>query len=284
MSLIKKAVIPAAGLGTRFLPATKGVAKELFPIVDKPAILYQVEEAISAGVEEIIFIISPKKESIKKMFSREIDFENHLIESGHPEYAELIKNISTLVKFTFVYQNEQKGLGHAVYQTKEAVGNNPFLLLLGDDLVYNWHGDSPSLQLAKAFEKTNKSILGVQAVPYELTYKYGIMDPKNKEGRLMELNGMIEKPKSNPPSNYAVIGRYVLTPDIFTYLENQEPGANGEIQLTDSIKKLDRYYAYDLDATYYDIGSKLGFVKAIIDFSLSRDDIGEEVKNFIKSK
>jgi len=284
MSLVKKAVIPAAGLGTRFLPATKGVAKELFPIVDKPAILYQVEEAISAGAEEIIFIISPKKESIKQMFIRDESFENHLIESGHPEYAEIIKKIASLAKFTFVYQNEQKGLGHAVYQAKDAVGNNPFLLLLGDDLVYNWKGDSPSLQLAKAFEKTGKSILGVQAVPYELTYKYGIMDPKNKEGRLMELNGMIEKPKSNPPSNYAVIGRYLLTPDIFYYLETQEPGANGEIQITDSIKKLDKYYAYDLDATYYDIGSKLGFVKAIVDFSLARDDIGNDVKNFIKNK
>ena len=284
MGLIKKAIIPAAGLGTRFLPATKAVAKELFPIVDKPAILYLVEEAISAGVEEIIFIISPKKESVKKMFTRDPDFEKHLIDSGHPDYAKIIEDISKLAKFTFVYQNEQKGLGHAVYQAKDAVENNPFLLLLGDDLVYNWNGDSPSLQLAKAFEKTNKSILGVQEVPLELTYKYGIMDPKNKNGRLMELNGMIEKPKSNPPSRYAVIGRYVLTPDIFKNLENQEPGANGEIQITDSIKKLDKYYAYDLDATYYDIGSKLGFVKAIIDFSLSRNDIGEDVKKYLKNK
>ena len=284
MIKIKKAVIPAAGLGTRFLPATKGVAKEMFPIIDKPTILYQVEEAISAGVEEIIIIISENKRSIEKLFTRDEEFENHLIATGKPEYAEIIKKIATQAKYTFVIQKEQKGLGHAVLCCKEAVGNNPFLILSGDDLVYNHHGESASIQMAKAFEKTGSSIIGVQQVPWELTYKYGIVNPIKIDGRLIETRTLVEKPKDNPPSNYAIIGRYLLTPDIFDLLEKQTPGAGGEIQITDSIKKLPKLYALELDATYYDIGSKLGFAKAQVSFALENEEIKDEFRQYLLEK
>ena len=284
MIKIKKAVIPAAGLGTRFLPATKGVAKEMFPIIDKPTILYQVEEAISAGAEEVIIIISEAKRSIEKFFSRDEEFEKHLIETGKPEFAEIIKKIATQAKITFVIQKEQKGLGHAILCCKEAVGNEPFLILSGDDLVYNHHGKSASAQMAEAFEKTGCPIVGVQQVPWELTYKYGIVDPIKIDGRLIEMRTLIEKPKDNPPSNYAVIGRYLLTPDVFELLEHQTPGAGGEIQLTDSIKRLPKLYALELDATYYDIGSKLGFAKAQVSFALNNDEIKDEFREYLLEK
>ena len=284
MLKVRKAVIPAAGLGTRFLPATKGVAKEMFPIIDRPTILYQVEEAISAGAEEVIIIISEEKESIKKLFTRDEEFERHLIETGKPEYAELIKNIADSAKFTFVLQKEQKGLGHAILCCKEAVGNEPFLILLGDDLVYNHHGDSACQQLVAAFNKTGYSVVGVQQVPWELTYKYGIVDPVKIEGRLIETRTLVEKPKENPPSNYAVIGRYLLTPDVFELLEHQTPGAGGEIQITDAIKRLPKLYALELDATYYDIGSKLGFAKAQVSFALENPEIKEEFRKYLLEK
>lgn len=284
MIKIKKAVIPAAGLGTRFLPATKGVAKEMFPIIDKPTLLYQVEEAISAGAEEVIIIISEAKRSIEKFFSRDEAFEKHLIETGKPEYAELIKKIATQAKITFVIQKEQKGLGHAILCCKEAVGNEPFLILSGDDLVYNHHGHSACYQMAEAFEKTGCPVVGVQQVPWELTYKYGIVDPIKIDGRLIEMRTLVEKPKDNPPSNYAVIGRYLLTPDVFELLEHQTPGAGGEIQLTDAIKRLPKLYALELDATYYDIGSKLGFAKAQVSFALENDEIKEEFRKYLIEK
>ena len=284
MLKVKKAVIPAAGLGTRFLPATKGVAKEMFPIIDRPTILYQVEEAISAGAEEVIIIISEEKESIKKLFTRDEEFERHLIETGKPEYAELIKNIALSAKFTFVLQKEQKGLGHAILCCKEAVGNEPFLILLGDDLVYNHHGASACQQLVAAFNKTGYSVVGVQQVPWELTFKYGIVDPVKIEGRLIETRTLVEKPKENPPSNYAVIGRYLLTPDVFELLEHQTPGAGGEIQITDAIKRLPKLYALELDATYYDIGSKLGFAKAQVSFALENPEIKEEFRKYLLEK
>ena len=203
MSLVKKAVIPAAGLGTRFLPATKGLPKEMLPIIDKPTILYQVEEAVAAGCEEVIIIISKGKESIKTFFQRDIIYENYLLSKKHPEFAEQIKQISTIAKITFIYQNQQKGLGHAVLCAKEAVGNEPFLVILGDDLIVNDNGDCASLQMIKAFEKVKVPVLGVQKVALEDTPKYGIIDPMKVEGRLIQVRGMIEKPKDNPPSQYA---------------------------------------------------------------------------------
>ena len=244
MKLINKAVIPAAGLGTRFLPATKGLPKEMLPIIDKPTILYQVEEAIECGCQEVIIIISPNKEEIIRFFSRDLSYESYLKSKGHDDFAELIKKIATMAKITFVYQIEQKGLGHAILCAKDVIGDEPFLVILGDDLIVNDDGPSASAQLIKAFEQTNCSVLGVQKVSLEATKKYGIVDPLEIDGRLMLMKGMVEKPKSNPPSLYAALGRYVLTPSIFNLLETQTPGANGEIQLTDALKRLDKVYAY----------------------------------------
>lgn len=284
MSLVKKAVIPAAGLGTRFLPATKGLPKEMLPIIDKPTILYQVEEAVAAGCEEVIIIISKGKESIKTFFQRDIIYENYLLSKKHPEFAEQIKQISTLAKITFIYQNQQKGLGHAVLCAKEAVGNEPFLVILGDDLIVNDGGDNASLQMIKAFEKKPVTMLGVQKVALEDTPKYGIIDPMKVEGRLIQVRGMIEKPKDNPPSQYAALGRYIITPNVFALLETTLPGKGGEIQLTDALRRLETLYAFNFEGQRYDTGDKFGYVQATIDFALKRDDLKDKVREFLKTK
>ncbi|MBR2506229.1 MAG: UTP--glucose-1-phosphate uridylyltransferase [Bacilli bacterium] len=284
MKKVRKAVIPAAGLGTRFLPATKGLPKEMLPIIDKPTLLYQVEEAVNAGCEEVILIISKAKEDIKKFFVREESYEEYLRSKGQNEFADEIKRIATLCKITYVYQNEMKGLGHAILCTKDAIGDEPFLVILGDDLVINKNGPTASEQLIEAYNKTGKSILGVQKVSLEATKKYGIVDPISEDGRLIKMKGMVEKPASNPPSLYAALGRYVITSDIFDLLETTKPGKGGEIQLTDALKRLDSIYAYDFIGTRYDIGDKFGYVTAIIDLALDRDDLREKTLSFIKNK
>ncbi len=281
---IRKAVIPAAGLGTRFLPETKGVPKEMLPVIDKPVILYQVEEAVSAGIEEVIIIISHGKEDIKKFFDRDIIYENYLMGKKHFDYASEIKRLSTLAKITYVYQNEQKGLGHAILCAKEAIGDEPFLVILGDDLIVNDNGENASAQMIKAFEEVNASILGVQEVPLEDTPKYGIIEPQEVNGRLIRVRAMVEKPSMNPPSQYAALGRYVITPDVFSLLATTTPGAGGEIQLTDGLRRLQFLYAYDFEGQRYDTGDKIGYVKATIDFALKRDDMKEEITKFIKEK
>ncbi len=281
---VRKAVIPAAGLGTRFLPATKGMAKEMLPIVDKPTILYQVEEAVNAGIEEVIIIISKEKKAIIDFFAKDEEYERYLISKGHKDFADVIKNISELAKITYVYQDEQKGLGHAILCTKEAVGDEPFVVILGDDLIINKNGDNVSKQLIDAYYKMGTSILGVQEVDASLTYKYGIVKPGIIDGRYIEVIGMVEKPKDNPPSRYAALGRYLLTPDIFDKLKVTTYGAGGEIQLTDALTKLDKLWAYNFIGSRYDIGDKFGYVKAIIDFSLDRDDIKDLVYEHIKTK
>ena len=281
MKPIRKAVIPAAGLGTRFLPATKGLAKEMLPIIDKPTILYQVEEAVASGCDEVILIISPDKQAIINFFKRDEAYEKYLKDKNHADFAEIIKKIATLAKITYVYQNEQKGLGHAILCAKDAIGDEPFLVILGDDLIVNESGPTASTQLIDAYKETGCSILGVQEVALNETKKYGIIDPIKVDGRLILMKGMVEKPKENPPSCYAALGRYILTPNIFTLLESQTPGAGGEIQLTDSLKRLDKIYAYDFVGRRYDIGDKFGYVQAVIDFSLKRDDLKEKVKQYL---
>lgn len=284
MKQVRKAVIPAAGLGTRFLPATKGLPKEMLPIIDKPTLLFQVEEAVAAGCDEIVLIISKAKEDIKKFFVREEGYEEYLRSKGQDVFADEIKRIATLAKITYVYQNEMKGLGHAILCTKEAIGDEPFLVILGDDLVINRNGPTASEQLIEAYNKTGTSILGVQKVSLEATKKYGVVDPVSEEGRLILMKGMVEKPASNPPSLYAALGRYVITSDIFELLENTEPGKGGEIQLTDALKRLNKIYAYDFEGTRYDIGDKFGYVTAIIDLALEREDLKEKTLEFIKNK
>jgi UTP--glucose-1-phosphate uridylyltransferase len=284
MKQVRKAVIPAAGLGTRFLPATKGLPKEMLPIIDKPTLLYQIEEAYAAGCDEVILIISKAKEDIKKFFNREEEYENYLRSKGQDAYADEIKRIATLIKITYVYQDEMKGLGHAILCTKEAVNNEPFLVILGDDLVINRGGLTASSQLINAYNETGYSILGVQKVSEEQTKKYGVVDPISVNGRLIEVKGMVEKPASNPPSLFAALGRYVITPDIFELLENTAPGKGGEIQLTDALKRLDHLYAYDFEGVRYDIGDKFGYLTAFIDLALDREDLREKTIEFIKQK
>lgn len=284
---VRKAVIPAAGLGTRFLPATKALAKEMLPIVDIPTLDYQVNEAVKAGVEEIILIISKAKEDIKKHFSREEEYENYLLSKGKVEEANIIKEIATRAKITYVYQNEMLGLGHAILCTKEAVGNEPFIVILGDDLIINEGGDNVSTQMVKVYNETGASVIGCQEVLPENVSKYGIMALKSElKDRKALLSDMVEKPALEvAPSRLACLGRYLLTPEIFRELENTKPGKGGEIQLTDAIKTLaqkEDVYVYDFIGRRYDVGDKYGFVEATIDFALKRDDMRDKVLNHIK--
>lgn len=284
---VKKAVIPAAGLGTRFLPATKALAKEMLPIVDIPTLDYQVNEAVKAGVEEVILIISKAKEDIKKHFSREEEYENYLLSKGKVEEANIIKEIATRAKITYVYQHEMLGLGHAILCTKEAVGDEPFIVILGDDLIINEGGDNVSTQMVNVYNQTGASVIGCQEVLPENVSKYGIMALKGElKDRKALLSDMVEKPALEAaPSRLACLGRYLLTPEIFDELENTKPGKGGEIQLTDAIKTLAQkkdVYVYDFIGRRYDVGDKYGFVEATIDFALKRDDMRDKVLNHIK--
>ena len=285
---ITKAVIPAAGFGTRFLPATKAVAKEMIPIVDTPTIEYIVREAMEAGINEFLIIINEYKESIKEHFGHNIPLETFLRDKNNIEALKIVLDLPSKIKVDFVIQKEQKGLGHAILCAKEFCGGDDFAVLLGDDIVVN--KEYPAIkQLCDFYEKVNCSIVGVQEVPNEDTKLYGIVNPKREfTEKYCEITSMIEKPNpKDSPSNYAVLGRYVLTNRIFDKLETQEPGKGGEIQLTDAIERLirdEKVYAYDFEGIRYDVGSKVGFVKATIDFALDIDDLKEEIIDFIKNK
>ena len=283
--IVKKAIIPAAGLGTRFLPATKSMPKEMLPIVDVPSIQYIVEEAVKSGIKEILIITNPYKKCIEDHFDKTFELEERLSRSGKLKELEMIHEISEMVDLFFVRQKEPKGLGHAVLCAKAFVGNEPFAVMLGDDVVANKEGKPAIKQLMEQYEVTGSSILGVQAVPMEETGKYGIVKTGSMiaEG-LYELEDMIEKPKINPPGNLAVMGRYILTPGIFEHLKDQKPGALGEIQLTDAIVKLmkeEKVHAYQFQGTRYDIGDKVGYLKAILDFALERESLRKPLMDYI---
>lgn len=285
---VRKAVIPAAGFGTRFLPATKSQPKEMLPIVDKPTIQYIIEEAIASGIEEILIVTSTTKRSIEDHFDKSYELEDTLAKKGKQDMLEMVQNISNMAQIHYIRQKEAKGLGHAILCAKTFIGDEPFAVLLGDDIVVNEENPATG-QLIQAYEKNGCSIMGVQTVADEDVSKYGIMKPSKShapEGRLVKLSGMVEKPKQEEaPSNLAVMGRYVLTPEIFEMLETQEPGAGGEIQLTDAIDRLmDRQavYAYDFEGNRYDVGDKFGFIKATIDFSLNREDLKDQVQAYLK--
>lgn len=283
---VKKAIIPAAGLGTRFLPATKSMPKEMLPIVDVPSIQYIVEEAVESGIKEILIITNPYKKCIEDHFDKTFELEERLSRSGKTEELEMIHKISEMVDLFFVRQKEPKGLGHAILCAKAFVGNEPFAVMLGDDVVANKTGKPAIKQLMEQYELTGSSILGVQEVPMEETKKYGIVQTNQmiKEG-LYDLDNIIEKPKLNPPGNLAVMGRYVLSPGIFEHLSRQQPGALGEIQLTDAIAELmkkEKVYAYQFKGKRYDIGDKLGYLKAILDFALERDSLREALLGYIQ--
>lgn len=284
MKKIKKAIIPAAGLGTRFLPATKAMPKEMLPILDKPTIQYIVEEAARAGIEDIIIVTGRHKRAIEDHFDIQKELEMVLKEKGKSELLEKVQYSTELANIFYVRQKEQKGLGHAISSARQFIGNEPFAVLLGDDIV---ESEVPAVkQLIDVYEETGHSVIGVQEVPEADTHRYGIIDPLTKNGRQYEVKKFVEKPaQGTAPSNLAIMGRYVLTPEIFDYLKTQKEGAGNEIQLTDAIERMNndnQVYAYDFEGERYDVGEKLGFVKTTIEYALKDDSMREELTRFIK--
>jgi UTP--glucose-1-phosphate uridylyltransferase len=279
MKKVKKAIIPAAGLGTRFLPATKAMPKEMLPIVDKPTIQYIVEEAIESGIEDIIIVTGKGKRAIEDHFDHAFELEQNLFEKGKFELLEKVQHTSKLADIHYIRQKEPKGLGHAVNCAKKFIGDEPFAVLLGDDIVT---AAKPCLkQLIEKYEETTASIIGVQQVPDEQTSRYGIIDPISSFNNLYGVKNFVEKPaQGTAPSNLAIMGRYILTPEIFQYLDEQETGAGGEIQLTDAIQKLNKFqrvFAYDFEGTRYDVGEKLGFITTTLEFALRDKEISQQL-------
>lgn len=285
MQKVRKAVIPAAGLGTRFLPATKAVPKEMLPIVDKPTIQYIIEEALASGIEEILIITSRNKGAIEEHFDRNIELEQNLFEHGKKKELAMVQTISN-IRIHSVRQKVARGLGHAILCAKDFVGNEPFAVLLGDDVVYN--DEKPALgQLIKAYDELGGTVLGVQTVAQEATKLYGIVDTNGSVGdRTYSVQDMVEKPNPDEaPSRLAVLGRYVITPAIFDILEKTEPGKGGEIQLTDALKvlaKQEKMFAYDFEGRRYDIGDKEGFLEACVEYALRRDDLKDKFSAYLK--
>lgn len=281
---VRKAIIPAAGLGTRFLPATKAQPKEMLPIVDKPTLQYIIEEAVASGIEEILIITGRNKNSIEDHFDRSVELELVLERAGKTEQLELVRSISDMVNIHYIRQKEPKGLGHAIHCAKSFIGNEPFAVLLGDDIVYS---KEPCLkQMIKIYDEYKTTILGVQEVSIKDVDKYGVVDGKLIEDGVYKVKGLVEKPSiDEAPSNIAILGRYIINPAIFEILEDTEPGKNGEIQLTDGLKALaqkEAMYAYVFEGQRYDVGDKIGFLKATVEFALRRDDLKEGFMDYLK--
>jgi len=282
---IRKAVIPAAGLGTRFLPATKAQPKEMLPIVDKPTIQFIVEEAVQSGIEDIIIVTGRNKRAIEDHFDRSMELEIFLERSDKSELLDMVQDIARLVDIYYVRQKEALGLGHAIYSARKFIGDEPFAVLLGDDVI---HAEVPCLrQMINVYERHGASIVGVQQVPREETSKYGIVDGEMFAPRLYRALDLVEKPQPDeaPESRLAIMGRYILNPEIFEVLEQLPPGKGGEIQLTDGLRELSKYQeimAYDFEGNRYDVGDKLGFVRATIEFALRREDLAAELKSYLR--
>lgn len=281
---IRKAIIPAAGLGTRFLPATKAQPKEMLPIVDKPTLQYIIEEAIESGVEEILIITGRNKSSIENHFDKSVELELELEKSGKTELLKEVRKISDMVNIHYIRQKEPKGLGHAIHCAKSFIGDEPFAVLLGDDIVYN--NEKPCLkQMIEAYDEYKTTILGVQKVADEDVSKYGIVDATHIEDRIYKVKGLVEKPsQKEAPSNIAILGRYIINPAIFKILENTKPGKGGEIQLTDGLKELakgEAMYAYVFEGRRYDVGDKQGFLEATVEYALRRGDLREEFFDYL---
>jgi UTP--glucose-1-phosphate uridylyltransferase len=282
---VRKAIIPAAGLGTRFLPATKAQPKEMLPIVDKPTIQYIVEEAINSGIEDIIIVTAAGKRAIEDHFDKSYELEEMLKKKGKQDLLSLVQDISNLVDIHYIRQKEPKGLGHAIYCAKSFIGNEPFAVLLGDDII---DSVTPCLsQMIKIFDEYKTSIVGVQHVPDSEVINYGIVDCVQVAERIYKVRDLVEKPdRDKAPSNIAILGRYIISPKVFEYLEKAEPGAGGEIQLTDALRKLaaaEDIYAYDFIGKRYDVGNKIGFLKATVEFALKRDDLKQEFGAYLKN-
>ena len=287
-SKIRKAVFPVAGLGTRFLPATKANPKEMLPIVDKPLIQYAAEEAERAGVEELIFVTSSSKRAIEDHFDKNYELESELEKKGKDDLLEIVRNVvPPNITCVYVRQAEALGLGHAVLCAKPVVGNEPFAVILADDLIYT--GENCVLgQMISVFDDHDCSILGVEEVPHDETDKYGIVDPEESDGRITHVRNIVEKPApADARSNLAVVGRYILTPAIFSFLENIPRGAGGEIQLTDAIEKLlhdEQVLAYRFEGRRYDCGSKLGYLQATVEYALKHPELRDDFLEYLENE
>ncbi|MEG0702314.1 MAG: UTP--glucose-1-phosphate uridylyltransferase GalU [Christensenella sp.] len=281
---IRKAVIPAAGLGTRFLPATKAQPKEMLPIVDKPTIQYIVEEAVASGIESIVIITGRNKRAIEDHFDKSVELELELKKKNKSDLLKLVDDIAHMVNMMYIRQKEPLGLGHAILVAKDFIGDEPFAVILGDDVV---KGEKPALmQLMRAYEECGSTVLGVQRVDEKDTDKYGIIATDDLQGKLHKVSDLVEKPAlGTAPSDIAIMGRYVLTPKIFDAIKNTTPGKGGEIQLTDALRRLretEDIYAYEFDGKRYDLGDKLGFLKATCEFALDRDDLKDDFAIYLK--
>jgi UTP--glucose-1-phosphate uridylyltransferase len=288
MMRLRKPVFPAAGLGTRFLPATKAQPKEMLPIVDKPIIQYGVEEAMASGCDQIIIITGRGKQSIEDHFDVSYELEKMLEERRKTELLKIVRNISDMIHVAYVRQKEALGLGHAVLMARELVGNEPFAVLLADDVIDN---PVPALkQMANVFEQKQCSVIAAQVVEGKMISSYGVFDAMPADGyngRLFEIRNMVEKPKAEEaPSNLAIIGRYILTPTVFDCLAKTPAGTGGELQLTDGMRMLlkqEKMYAYVYEGRRYDTGDKLGFLKATVEFALKREDLGGAFRDYLKT-
>lgn len=280
---IKKAVFPAAGFGTRFLPATKAIPKEMLPLVDKPLIQYAVEEAKASGLSEIIIVTGMGKTAIEDHFDTSFELEMLLRERDKTELLKMIENVSGMVHFAYTRQKKPLGLGHAIGITKNLINNEPFAVFLSDDII---DSKTPAMkQMIEVFKRYGTSILAVQKVPKSQAHLYGVIKGKKVAPGVYKVLDLVEKPKSNPPSDLAIIGRYILTPGIFNSLEETKPGKGGEIQLTDALKILIRtqdVFAFEFEGTRYDAGDKLGFLKANISLALKRPDLKADLRKFLR--
>jgi UTP--glucose-1-phosphate uridylyltransferase len=283
---VRKAVFPAAGLGTRFLPATKSIPKEMLPLVDKPLIQYGVEEALAAGIDNIIIITSRGKSAIEDHFDISFELEQNLEARGKTQLLELARSVSNMVQVSYVRQKQALGLGHAVLQARDLVGDEPFAVILPDDII---DATVPCLkQMTDVFDQTQSSILATQVVEGPAISSYGVLDSEPVKGnpKLQDVRGLVEKPKfEDAPSKNAVIGRYVLTPRVFELLERIPKGAGGELQLTDGIKGLlefEKVYGYTFEGRRYDAGDKAGMLQATVDFALKRSDLGPALREHLK--
>ena len=282
--MIRKAVIPAAGFGTRFLPATKSQPKEMLPIVDTPTIQYVVQEAVDSGITDIVMVIGKGKRAIEEHFDRSFQLEAQLTAQGKDRELELIRHISDMANIHFVWQKELRGLGDAVYCARHHVGDEPFVVLLGDTVI---RSDVPAArQLMGVFERYQESTVLLEEVDRSMVSRYGVIDGREIEDGLFVIRDLIEKPDADEaPSNFVIAGRYAFTPDIFQHLSSTKPGKGGEIQLTDAMRSLvadKSMYGLRLEGKRYDIGDKLGFLKTNIEFALQRDDIGPELREFVR--
>ena len=282
---VKKAVIPAAGLGTRFLPVTKSVPKELLPILDRPMLQYVIEEAVEGGIEEVIIVTAPGKEGIASYFQPSPALEGHLADSGADDLLDKVIHASRLARVSFVIQKEALGLGHAVLTAREAVGNEPFVIILPDDIVH--HTPGVVAQMIKIFDRTGAGVVAVEPMPWEMVHNYGVVDALSAGDRLHRVRGLVEKPpREEAPSNLSIVGRYILPPQVFDCLERTQPGAKGEIQLTDGILMLlesTDIYAYEFQGVRYDGGTPMGLLRASLEYALRRVDTRDATLNLLRS-